>query len=56
MQVNLHATAAVIVEAADGSRYPISLNLVWNTTTKDWMIYALGVANADLAKVRGLVL
>lgn len=56
VQVNLYATAGVIVEAADGSRYPITLSLVWNTTTKDWMIYALGVANADLAKVRGLVL
>ncbi len=56
VQVNLYATAAVIVEAADGSRYPITLSLVWNTTTKDWMIYGLGVANADLAKVRGIVL
>ena len=56
VQVNLYATAGVIVEAADGSRYPITLSLVWNTTTKDWMIYGLGVANADLAQIRGIVL
>jgi hypothetical protein len=55
VQVNLNATAGVIVEAEDGSRYPITLNLVWNTETKDWMIYGLGVANAKLAEVRGLV-
>ncbi len=56
VQVNLYATAGVVVEAADGSRFPITLSLVWNTTTKDWMIYNLGIVNADLAKVKGLVL
>lgn len=55
VQVNLHATAGIIVEAEDGSRYPITLSLVWNTTTKDWMIYGLGTANADLAQIRGVV-
>ncbi|MEZ6164208.1 MAG: hypothetical protein R3B67_07205 [Phycisphaerales bacterium] len=56
VQVNLYAVAGVLIEAADGSRYPITLKLIWNTETKDWMIFGLGVANADLAKVRGLVL
>jgi len=55
VQVNLYATAGIIVEAADGSRYPITLSLVWNTTTKDWMIYGLGVVNADLSEVQGLI-
>lgn len=56
VQVNLHTTAGMIVEAEDGSRYPITLGLVWNTTTKDWMIYGLGTANAELAEIRGFVL
>lgn len=55
VQVNLYATAGVIVETEDGSRFPITLRLVWNTTTKTWMIYGLGVVNADLSKVQGLI-
>ncbi len=55
VQVNLYATAGVIVETEDGSRFPITLSLVWNITTKSWMIYGLGIVNADFSKVQGLI-
>lgn len=55
VRVRLVALAGIIVETADGSRYPTNLGLEWNPTLAGWMIQGSSTSNADLANIPALI-
>jgi hypothetical protein len=55
MRVYLRAYAGVVVEFADGSRYPIVLNLRWESADKQWIIENLIYANTDRQKIEAMI-
>ncbi len=51
----LKAMAGVIVQYADGDRYPLVLNLHWDPNSAQWMIDGISAANVDIMEVQRLM-
>ena len=51
----LKAMGGVIVEYADGDRYPLVLNLHWDPNSAQWMIDGIIYANTDVMKTQRIM-